>query len=786
MSVIPVPAHALRFQFQTDSFPFNTTEQIDILTEPLGQERAIESLSFAINLNCPGYNVYAIGPSGLGKHQIVEQFLKVTQIKSAIPQEWVYVYNFAEPVKPIAISFPVGQAKVFQKEIRQIIEDLRTMIPSLYDSERYRTRRDSIIKEFKDKQDDAILQLQVKAKSENAYLMTIHGGLLFAAGDKEGNILEDTDIAKLSNEEQLEITKRINRLNDELVNVVNQFPMQERQMRLRIKELNREMISNTVETLFKDIKIKYSNYSKANEYILTLIRDIIDNAKDFKRHIEELTEFREAPSPLKRYEVNVVIDHRESSGAPIVYEDNPTFMNLVGEIEHLPLLGALITDFTLIRPGALHRANEGYLVLDAEKLLISPYAWEGLKRALKSQMIKIESLGQVYSLVSTVTLKPEPIPLNCKVILIGNAEIYQALIRLDSEFSELFRITAEFDSEMARNTNNENRFIHILSSLIGKNGLRHLDKSAIRRTIEYSSRLASDAERISLDLNQLTNLLIEANAFAKSINRELISEYDIQRAIDFQFYRVKRIYEKNVEEVKRGNVLIEVSGKRIGQINALSVFEFSNTLFGHPSRITTVVRAGEGQIVDIEREVKLGGPIHSKGVLILSGFLKSHFAKKSSLSVSCSIVFEQSYSFIEGDSASLAELASLLSSLSQVPIKQSIAVTGSINQNGQVQSVGAINEKIEGFFDLCVAKGLSGEQGVIIPRSNFKNLILRKDVIDAIEQSQFSIYTVETIEDCLQILTGLSISVIYEKIEARLEEFSVINKKLEKVNSNQL
>ncbi len=777
MAVIQVSWDQLQFKPFIEKGSFLSTAPLEDLTEPIGQARAIESLRFATELQSTGYNIYALGHAGIGKHQIIEQFLNSKISKSSIPVEWVYLNNFTDPVKPIAVSFSVGQARVFQNEIHQLIEDLRSTIPSLYDSDRYRTKRDQIIKEFKDRQDNAILELESRAKKENAFLLNVHGGLLFAAGDKDGNILEDEAVLKLSKEEQDDLANRISKFNDELVLVVNQFPIQERQMRLKIKELNREMVFATVEASVKELLVKYANHDRVRSYLEDMIRDIVDNARDFRRRLEESPELKEAPSPLKRYEVNVIVDHTTSVGAPIVYEDNPTFMNLVGEIEHLPILGALITDFTLIRPGALHRANGGYLVLDAIKLLTSPYAWEGLKRALKSQFIKIESLGQVYSLVSTVTLKPEPIPLSCKVILIGDLEIYQALIDLDPDFSDLFRVTADFESEIERNETNEKLFIQLLSSLVRKNQLRHLDWSAVVRILEHSTRLVSDRERLSLDLNLLSNLLRESDHFAAENNQELITEPNVQRAIDFQFHRVSRIYEKQIQEIKRGTQLIEVEGQSIGQINALSVYEFANTYFGHPNRISAVVRMGEGQVVDIEREVKMGGPIHSKGVMILSGYLKSKFAEKYPLSISASLVFEQSYSMVEGDSASMAELAALLSVLAQIPLKQNFAMTGSVNQNGQAQAIGGVNEKVEGFFDLCRSKGLKPGQGVIIPNANLKHLSLRKDVQLAIKEGKFSIYSVDSVEDAMTILTGVSVSLLFEKIEERLKYFFESNKK---------
>ncbi|GIL18074.1 MAG: ATP-dependent protease [Oligoflexia bacterium] len=773
MSAWQVPADTLSFKYKSDHISFQATDELEDLLEPIGQERAIEALQFGTNIKCPGYNIYALGSSGIGKHEIIEQFLRQKVSNGQTPLDWAYVNNFAEPGKPIAISFPAGTAKIFQQQIRQLVEDLRTTVPSLYESERYRTQRDSLIKEFKEQQDKALAALQERAKKENIYLLTIRGSLFFAQGDKDGNILDEATISQLSPEEQKASSERISKFNNDLANLINQFPIEERQMRLRIKNLNREMISSAVEALVSDIKKKYSEDRKISDYIQSMVRDIIDNARDFRRHQDETLEVREeVASTLRRYEVNVIVEHSQTTKLPIIYEDNPTFMNLVGQIEHISQLGALITDFTLIRTGALHRANSGYLVLDAFKLLSSPYAWEGLKRALKSEQIRIESLGQVYSLVSTVTLKPEPIPLNCKVILIGESDLYHLLTQYDPEFSELFRVSADFESDIVRDEKNESRFVRLLGSLARKYNLKSLDFSGATRVLEYSTRLSSDNERLSINLREITDLLKEADFFAKESKRDLISNQDIQKAIDAQVHRASRIYEKVIEETKRGVLLIDVAGESIGQVNGLSIFEFGNHLFGHPTRITAIVRMGDGHVVDIEREVKMGGPIHSKGVLILSGFLKSRFATDVPFSISASVVFEQSYGLVEGDSASMAELVALLSAISQLPVKQSFAITGSVNQHGEAQAVGGINQKIEGFYDLCCHKGLTGDQAVIIPRSNINHLALRNDVIESVRRGQFSIYAVETIDDCMHLLTGMPVQMINEKIEARLRTFA--------------
>ena len=464
--------------------------------------------------------------------------------------------------------------------------------------------------------------------------------------------------------------------------------------------------------------------------------------------------FSESPV-FRRYEVNVLVDHSQSEGAPVVYEDHPTYLNLIGRIEHLAQMGALFTDFSLIKPGALHRANGGYLIVDAREMLLQPYAWDGLKRALRSQEVRIESLGQALSLVSTVSLEPEPIPLNVKIVLIGERRLYYLLYRLDPDFPELFKIEADFNEAVDRCDANNLQYARLIATMIRQNELRPFDRGAVARVVERSARLAGDAQKLSVHLLGISDLLREADFWAAESGNDVVTTTDVQRAIDSQVHRADRVRERMHERIQRGIALIDVAGERPGQINALSVISLGNLVFGVPHRVTARARLGKGEFVDIEREVELGGPIHSKGVLILSSFLGARYAADRPLSLSASLVFEQSYGYIEGDSASMAELCALLSALAQVPIKQSWAITGSVNQYGQAQPIGGVNEKIEGFFDICAGFGLTGEQGVIIPASNVQHLMLRHDVVQAVEQGRFRVFTVQNVDEAIELLTGI-------------------------------
>jgi lon-related putative ATP-dependent protease len=448
------------------------------------------------------------------------------------------------------------------------------------------------------------------------------------------------------------------------------------------------------------------------------------------------------------------VDHSQTQGAPIIYEDQPTYQNLVGRVEHISQMGALLTDFTLIKPGALHRANGGYLVLDARQLLLQPYAWEGLKRALQARQIRIESLGQIYSWISTVSLEPEPVPLQVKVILLGERLLYYLLCRYDPDFMELFKVAADFEDNMVRNDDNDLAYAHLIAGLAEKEKLRPFDTTAIARIIEHSARLAEDSARLTTHMQSISDLLREADYWADEEGHEMVTAVDIQQALDAQIYRASRIRERVQENILRQTIFIDTEGAVMGQVNGLSVLSLGNYAFGQPSRITARARLGKGEVIDIERQVEMGGPIHSKGVLILTGFLGARYAAERPLSLSATLVFEQSYGGVEGDSASSAELYALLSALAELPINQSLAVTGSVNQRGQVQAIGGVNEKIEGFFDLCQARGLTGKQGVLIPAANVKHLMLRQDVVTAVAHNQFHIYPVTTIDQGIELLTG--------------------------------
>lgn len=764
MAIIqPLDAQALYQRCDPHQFTFETTDELEDLKEIIGQKRAVEAIRFGTGIQRKGYNLFALGTPGTGRHSVVRQFLEQKAATEPTPSDWCYVNNFEQPHKPRALQLPPGQGLKFQHDVSQLIEELRVAIPAVFESEEYRTRKQVIEEEFKERQDKAFEELQQRAREKNIALLRTPMGLAFAPL-RENRVLSPEEFQKLPEPERKQVEAEVERLQEQLGAIIRQIPQWEREGREKLKELNRQVAIYAVGHLIETLIQHYQTFPAVVDYLNAMQKDIIENFQEFLQPSGAASATRAGAAPpetpsaspsFRRYQVNVIVDHSNTQGAPVVYEDHPSYQNLLGRIEHIAQMGALVTDFTLIKGGALHWANGGYLMLDAQKVLLQFYAWEGLKRALTAKEIRIESLGQVFSFVSTISLEPEPIPLQVKVVLFGDRLLYYLLAYFDPEFNELFKVAVDFSDRMDRSPENNMLYARLIGTLIRKEGLSPFDRMAVARVIEHSARLVSDAEKLSTHMQSITDLLREADYWAREAGHHTVSAADVQRAIDAQIYRVDQLRERVQEEIQRGTILIDTQGEKIGQVNGLSVLMLGNFAFGRPSRITARVRMGKGEVVDIEREVALGGPIHSKGVLILSGFLGARYAADRPLSLSASLVFEQSYSGVEGDSASSAELYALLSALAEVPIKQSFAVTGSVNQHGQVQAIGGVNEKIEGFFDVCKARGLTGEQGVLIPASNVKHLMLRQDVVDAVAAGQFHIYPVETIDQGIEILTGM-------------------------------
>lgn len=770
-------------------FEFETTEELEDLAQIIGQERAIGAVQFGIGIRRDGYNVYALGPSGTGKRTTVTQFLERKAAEESVPSDWCYVNNFEDTPRPTTLELPPGRGVELRDDMEQLVEELRAAIPAAFESEDYQTRKQELQEEYQEKQEEALNAIQERAKEREIALIRTPVGLAFAPVE-EGEVVSPDEFQQLPDEKREKVKEDIAQLQEELQEAMRQARQWEREARGKVKELNRQVAMLAVGHRIDELQEKYADLQPVVDYLEAVKNDVVENVEDFRRTGDEeaeamlglpMQQMQEAT--FRRYQVNVLVDHSESEGAPVVYEEHPTYNNLIGRIEHISQMGALVTDFDLIKPGALHRANGGYLLIDARELLMQPYAWDGLKRVLRSQQVRIESLSQALSLVSTVSLEPEPIPLDVKVVLIGERLLYYLLNQYDPDFSELFKVEADFDDQMPRTPENDELYARLVATIGRREELHPFDRAAVARVIERSSRLVGDTKKLSTHLLSVAELLEEADYWAGQEERGVVTVQDVDRAIGEQIRRADRLRERTQEHIQRGMILIDTDGERRGQVNGLSVIALGNYAFGRPSRITARTRLGKGNVIDIEREVDLGGPIHSKGVLILSSYLGARYAADHPLSLSASLVFEQSYAGVEGDSASLGELCALLSDLAGAPIKQSLAVTGSVNQHGEVQPIGGVNEKIEGFFDACRAKGLTGDQGVLIPTANVEHLMLRHEVIEAVEEGDFHVYAVGTVDEAISLLTGESagersqdgefpIGSVNQRIEARLIELA--------------
>jgi lon-related putative ATP-dependent protease len=772
-------------------FRFESTADLQDLPEFTGQDRALAAVRFGVGIRRAGFNLFLLGPAGTGKYVSVRAFLERRADSDPIPDEWCYVHNFDRPEAPRALRVPAGRGVHLREDVDRLLENLRSAIPSAFQTENYNARKHIIEQEIKDRQEKAFEDIQQQASEKAIALLRTPAGLVFAPM-QNGQVISPEDFEKLPESEHQRIQGVMLELQQKLQAVLRQVPRWEQEGREKIRELNNEVAAFAVGHLIDDLRNKYYDLAEVVAFLNAIQQDVIGNVDEFlapaEQPIEKMLGIRlpyvsMRSAFFRRYQVNLLVDHSGNHGAPVVYEDHPTYQNLAGEVEYIAQMGALSTDFNLIRPGALHRANGGYLILDAHKLLLQPYAWEALKRSLQSSQIRTESLGQMLGLVSTVSLEPQPIPLNVKVVLVGERLLYYLLSTHDSEFVELFKVAADFEDQMDRSSETELLYARLVGMIARQQQLLPFDREAVGRVIERSSRIAGDSQKVSSHLRTLADLLHEADYWARESARTAVAAEDVQRAIDAQIHRADRVRQRLLEEFLEGTILIDTEGERIGQVNGLSVIGLANFSFGHPSRITARIRLGKGEVIDIEREVELGGPIHSKGVLILSSFLGSRYAAEHPLSLSASLVFEQSYGGVEGDSASSAELYALLSALSGLPILQSLAVTGSVNQHGQIQAIGGVNEKIEGFFDLCKARGHLNRQGVLIPSSNVRHLMLRQDVVDAVRAGTFHVYAVETIDQGIEILTGIPAGErdaagqfpegsVNQKVEARLIELA--------------
>lgn len=770
MAISKLKSDRLYKKCDPHKFDFATTAELEERLSALGQDRALSAVELGINIKSKGYNLFCLGPEGTGKTSLVKRILIKEAKGRPTPQDWVYVYNFDEPHKPNAISFAAGEAPEFAKDIDKLIEEFSATIPTVLDSDEYKAALSIIREKYKQKKEEYIRLLQKKAKGKSVSLLHMPVGLVVAPV-KNGEVLSPEAFDELPEEEKKSLIDDLNMMQEEIENAAQDLPEWEDKQRRETNLLREKFIKVAVKNPIDTLRQKYKGHKAVGDFLKAVQKNIIENIEDFLPNggndvgagqgegEDALTALlsrmnKSEEDKFAKFKVNVVVKNEPDSGAPIVHLDHPTQGNLVGKVERLQQYGALLTDFTLIKAGALHRANGGFLLIDARKLLLQPYAWDSLKRALASKSIKIETPSDETSF-TTISLDPQPIPLDVKVILTGDEDLYEVLSERDPDFTDYFKVEADFGVLMDRTEENELEYAKLIGSLSKKKKLRSLNRQAVAKVIEYSSRLAEDSEKLTAHIASIGDLLREADYWARKSKANQIGKNHIEQAIDAQIYRSDRIKQAMLEQIDKGTIMIDVEGERIGQINGLVVYNFSRNSFGKPSRITAQVRLGKGEFINIEREVEMSGPIHSKGVLILQSLIAHRFAKESPLSLSASVVFEQSYGGVDGDSASSTEYYCILSAITNLPIKQNIAVTGSINQFGEVQPIGGANEKIEGFFDVCNHRGLTGTQGVIIPSTNVKDLMLREDVLNAVDEGRFHIWAVDTVDDGIEILTGI-------------------------------
>ncbi len=760
-----------------------TTQDMAPLEEIIGQERAARALKFGIGINDRGFNIYVAGFPGTGRTTAVKDLLKdVAQTKPA-PSDWCYVNNFQDAYIPKAIRLPQGKGKDFKKDMEDFIDEAKRAIPKAFESEDYAAKREATLKALEAQTNALTNEINKKAQEEGFVLEGTRIGLLLIPVVK-GKPLGDKELVALPQKVRDEIQEKRERLESELRSAMRQFADMDRKVHEEIQKVNREVVLFAVGHLITDLIEKYKEFSDVVNYLKSVQVDILGNISQFLKEPETRPQIPflgplGKETMLRKYAVNIIVDNSDVKGAPVILESNPTYQNLFGRVESEAQFGALVTDFTMIRGGSLHRANGGFLVLPVEALLTNPLSYDSLKRAIRNQQIVIEEALERIAFITTKSLKPEPIPLNLKVILIGDPILYQELFTLDREFSELFKVKADFDTTMERTDENMQRYAAFVCTLCRKENLKHLDGSGLAKLIEHSSRLAEDQGKLSTRFAEVADTMREANFYATQENSDAVTESHVKKAIEEKIYRSTLIQEKIQEMIKKGILLIDTETAKVGQVNGLSVISLGDFAFGTPSRVTVSIGMGREGVVDIEREARMGGPIHTKGVLILSGYLNEKFAQEKPLSLSARLVFEQNYEGVEGDSASSTELYAILSALSGLPIKQNIAVTGSVNQKGEVQAIGGVNEKIEGFFEVCKARGLTGQQGVMIPESNVQNLMLKEELLDAVKEGKFHIYAVRTIDQGIEILTDVNAGV--EQKDGTFEKDTVndrVNKRL--------
>ena len=736
-----------------------STAELEPLKEIIGQDRAVKALQFGLKIQDKGFNIYVSGLPGTGRRSAIVRFLEEVARTRPVPHDWCYVNNFEDPNRPNALRLPAGKGAEFRKDMEEAVSEAKRALPTAFESEEYARRRSDTLKAIETEREGVTQKVNTMAANAGFLLQRSPIGLLLIPIIR-GRPINDQEFAKLPPNVQQEIQDRRDALQDKLRSSIRQFRDLERKADEAIKELNRSVATFTLEPIFSSLEERFSDCEEVIHFIGEVEEDILNNLPDILKG--DQPEQPQLPFPIptakadptERYRINLIVDNSKLEGAPVVMELNPNYTRLFGGTEKEARFGALVTDYTMITAGSAHRANGGFLVVPVEGLFSNPIVWETLKLAVSNEKLEIEEPTERLGFLVTKSLRPEPIPFDAKVIIIGTPQVYQILYTMDRDFKELFKVKADFDTVMERNRENVMQYASWICTLCNKEELLHLDPSGIAAVVEYSSRLADDKEKLSTEFASVSDIIREANFYARDEESEFVTKEHVNMALEERVYRSNLIQKKIEEMIARGFILIDTEGEKVGQVNGLAVLSLGDYGFGRPNKITASIGVGKKGIIDIEREAEMGGPTHTKGVLILSGYLNGRYAQKEPLSLTARLVFEQSYSGVDGDSASSTELYAMLSALSEKPIKQYLAVTGSVNQKGEVQAIGGVNEKIEGYYEVCRARGLTGKEGVVIPQSNVQNLMLKEEVVEAIKEGRFHIYHVKTIDEGIEVLTG--------------------------------
>ena len=791
MAVETLSAESLFRATDAQALGFRSTAEVPDIDSAMGQDRAIAAIEFGVGIQREGYNLYVAGPTGIGKRTLVDQLLARHAGERGEASDWCYVNNFDDPSRPRALSLPPGKGVQLKRDMEKLIERMLVTVPNVFRGDEYRRRISDIQEEYQEREGKLFGELNEEARGKGMVVIRTPGGYTIGPV-RDGKLMTPAQFNDMTKEEQEQAKGIIEDLNRKLKTIIENIHDWQEESVERVKAIDNEFIHDIIDPVMAALKSRYQMYPPVLEFLGAAHQDMAENIWDFMPN-----EQQEGNTPLRkkifamehlRYHVNVLVDHDGATGVPVLYEDNPTLQNVIGRIEHIAQMGTLVTNFSLIKAGALHRANGGYLVLDARKVLMNSFVWDALKRAIRSREVRIESIERILSLVSTTSLEPEPIPLDVKIVLVGDRYIYHLLKEYDPEFSLYFKVNADFSDSMDRSPEATGLYARVIATLARREKARALSAAGVGRVIDQCARDAEDSRKLSLHLGDLVDLILQADFWAARESSALIEARHVEQAIAQRRFRNNRYQELLAEQIERGVMLLATEGAQVGQINGLSVIQLGDYSFGRPSRITATARLGSGKLIDIERETELGGPLHSKGVMILSSFLANRYAQSQPLALSASIVFEQSYGRVDGDSASMAELVALLSAIAGIPIRQDLAMTGSVNQLGEMQAIGGVNEKIEGFFDVCAARGLNGSQGVVIPASNVQHLMLKPEVVEACRAGRFHVHAASSVDDVIGLLTGVPAGArqddgsfeagsVNERVRTRLHELAEIGRK---------